>query len=558
VSTGCLLLGNPRPVMALSGSGMDPAEGFCGRLEVLVSDRLSVLDASFLYLESATTPMHVGSVMVFEARTGVDHVRLVRHVQARIAFVPRYRQRLRVVPGRLANPVWVDDERFDINYHVRRSALPRPGTRQQLGELVARLQSRPLDRLRPLWELIFVEGLENGCFAVVTKVHQALVDGTHAVDLGQVVLDATEEPFDPPAHLWRPAPEPSPVELVVGAVADSVRRPQQAVERLRSGVGDVRTTVGKALELLGGVAARTAARPTPRSPLNPDIGEHRRFVMVTTNLEDYRLVRARSAAGPRRPTSSLGQPGQVVSITDVVLATLAGGLRAWLLTRGEPVRPSSMVRVLVPLSVRAGARDDAGRVSGDPERASSGSGAENLVDEGASEPVTGSLPGVAVGPAAGSPAGAIGSDLTWLLVDLPTGEPSPLMRLHQVAYQTRAHREGGRGVEARQLAGIAGFAPPTLHSLGARVASGLSRHLFNLVVTNVPGPQLPLYLSGARMLAAYPVIPLARGQALSIGLTSYDGGVYYGLYTDREAMPDLEVLAQCVVDALAEMVEAAR
>jgi WS/DGAT/MGAT family acyltransferase len=377
----------------------------------------------------------------------------------------------------------------------------------QLAELVARLQARPLDRSRPLWELTLVEGLEDDRFAVVTKVHQALVDGVHAVDLGQVVLDDSAEPYPPPAQLWRPAPEPTMVELVVGAVADSVRRPQEVVDTVRSGLGDVRSTVGRALEMLGGFAARTATSPTPRSPLNPDIGPHRRFAMVATDLEDYRAVRAFTPAA-EQPTAS---------ITDVVLAVLAGGLRAWLLTRGEPVRPSSMVRTLVPLSVR---RDEP-----DP---------------------------------AGSPAGAIGGDLTWLLVDLPTGEPSPLVRLAQVAYQTRAHREGGRGVEARTLAGIAGFAPPTLHSLGARAASGLSRRLFNLVVTNVPGPQLPLYLSGARMLASYPVIPLAHGQALSIGLTSYDGEVCYGFYADRDAMPDLDVLAQCVVDALAEMVEAAR
>ena len=177
------------------------------------------------------------------------------------------------------------------------------------------------------------------------------------------------------------------------------------------------------------------------------------------------------------------------------------------------MRPSSLVRALVPMSVRA---TDA------------------------------------------TTAGALGSRVSAILVDLPTGEPSPLIRLHQVAYQTRAHREAGQAVDARAIAGIAGFAPPTLHSLGARVASGLSRRLFNLVVTNVPGPQLPLYLNGSRMLASYPVIPLARGQALSVGLTSYDGGVYYGLAGDRDAMQDLEILGQCIVESLAELVEAAR
>jgi hypothetical protein len=526
-------------------------------------DRLSPLDASFLYLEQPTTAMHVGSVMVFRpGPVPFSYERLVRHVAARIAFVPRYRQRVRAVPGRLANPVWVDDENFDITYHVRRSALPRPGTAAQLQELVARLQARHLDRNRPLWELILVEGLAEGRFAVLTKVHQALVDGIHAVDLGQVVLDDEPEVHDPPPHTWHPVAEPSAVELLVGAVADSIRRPQAVLDTLRSGFADVRATAGKSVEALSGLAfaARTATQPPPRSPLNPDIGEHRRFLMVSTDLEDYRRVRNHLLAEPCRrrriagptgadqgrngvvgPEQSDAAPGPAggtgtggtgtggtgtggtgtsrgagdrpvapTTVNDVVLAVLAGALRAWLLTRGEPVPPKSVLRALVPMSVRAD----------DP-----------------------------------SQAGAVGSRVASLLVDLPTGEPSPLMRLHQISYQTKAHREAGQAVDAPAIAGIA---PPTLHSLGARVASGLSRRMFNLVITNVPGPQLPLYLLGARMLASYPVIPLARGQALSIGLTSYDGGVYYGLNGDRDAMPDLEVLGPCITDALAEMVEAAR
>jgi WS/DGAT/MGAT family acyltransferase len=206
-------------------------------------------------------------------------------------------------------------------------------------------------------------------------------------------------------------------------------------------------------------------------------------------------------------------PAVTTSVNDVVLATLAGALRSWLLTRRVSVPPASVVRALVPMSMRVT----------DP-----------------------------------SQVGAVGSRVGSLLVDLPTGEASPLMRVHQVAYQTKAHREAGQAVDAPAIAGIAGFAPPTLHSLGARVASGLSRRLFNLVVTNVPGPQQPLYLVGARMLATYPVIPLARTQALAVGLTSYDGGVYYGLNADREAMGDLDVLGQCIVESLAELRESAR
>lgn len=475
--------------------------------------RLSPLDVSFLYLEEPTTAMHVGSVMIFmPGEGGLDVERLVEHVDSRVAFVPRYRQRVRWVPARLANPVWVDDEHFDISSHIRRVTLPRPGSARQLEELVARIQARRLDRSRPLWELTVVDGLTGGEFAVVTKVHQALVDGVHAVDLGQVVLDDDAQVREHPPHSWQPAPEPSLVELVAGAVAESVRRPTRVLETVRAGLGDIKATASKTTEALGGlsVAARTATRPLPRSPLNAEIGQQRRFQMVVTDLADYRKVRNRLVAkGSRAPAGS--RRAVVTTINDVVLAVVAGALRMWLLARGEAVPPTSVVRALVPMSVRV---------------------------------------------ADGARAGAIGSRVSSLLIDLPTGEASPLIRLHQVSYQTKAHREAGQAIDAQTIAGLAGFAPPTLHSLGARVASGLSRHMFNLVVTNVPGPQTPLYLDGSRMTATYPVIPLARGQALSIGLTSYDGCVYFGLYGDREAMADLDVLGQCLLDALTETLDA--
>jgi diacylglycerol O-acyltransferase len=476
-----------------------------------VSDRLSPLDVSFLYLEERTTPMHVGSVMIFRTGdAGLDYPRLLRHLEARIALVPRYRQRVRFVPGRIANPVWVDDERFDLTYHVRRQALPTPGSQEQLEELVARVQSRRLDRSRPLWEVDVVEGLEGNRFALVTKVHQALVDGVHAVDLGQVVLDDDPDGREPPLLTWRPSREPSSAELVAAAVADTLRRPQQVLsETARASIGDFLTVGARTAEALGGlaVAARSATRTQPRSPLNVEISGHRRFAILATDLEDYRKIRAFHAR------SRSAEPAPGTTVNDVVLAVLAGALRVWLQARGAAVSPGAVVRALVPMSVRAETPSDAG---------------------------------------------AIGSRVASLLVDLPTGEPSPIMRLHQVAYQTRVHREAGQALSAPAIVGIAGFAPPTLHSLGARVASGLSRRLFNLVVTNVPGPQHPLYLGWSRMLASYPVIPLARGQALGIGLTSYDGVVHYGLNGDREAMPDLDELRRCIVESLAELVEAAR
>lgn len=489
-------------------------------------DRLSSLDVSFLYLEQPSTAMHVGSVMVFKSPPGgLDVDRLTRHVGARIAYVPRYRQRIRSIPGRIANPVWVDDEHFDLGYHFRLSSLPRPGSDEQLEELVARLQARPLDRAHPLWELYLVEGLSDDRFALVGKVHQALVDGVHTVDLGQVILDDSPDAAEPPAFSWQPQAEPNLAELVLGAVVDSIRRPGQVVDAVRNGMVDVRDTAAFTARTAGRVmrAARRVAGGPPDSPLSRPVTPDRRFAMITTDLDDYRTIRAKVASPQpgQRVRSSSRRPRQVeipppeppVTVNDVVLAVLAGALRAWLLARGEPVLPGSLIRTLVPMSVRVD----------DPQTA-----------------------------------GPIGSRVASVLVDLPTGEASPMMRLHQVAYQTKVHRETGQAVDAPALAGIAGFAPPTLHSLGARMASGLSRRIFHLMVSNVPGPQHPLYVDGAQMVATYPVVPLPAGQALSIGLTSYTGKVYYGLNADREAMPDVDVVGHCIVDALAELLEAVR
>ena len=463
-----------------------------------MSDRLSALDVSFLYLEESTTPMHVGGVSIFEVPSdGFDYDRLVQHIRRRIAFVPRYRQRVRWVPGRISSPVWVDDESFDVTYHVRRSALPKPGTEAQLRELAARIFSRPLDRNRPLWELYLVEAMAGGRFALLTKTHHAMVDGVSAVDIGQVLLDVTPQPRQTPPDSWLPSAEPSGLELVVGAVGDWVRRPTDLVDSVRSGLGDVRRTASRLAGTAGGVLAmaRTVSRLAPDSPLNAEIGEQRRYATARTELDDYKAIRKAHGG----------------SVNDVVLAVVAGALRSWLMTRGEPVTPSSVVRAMVPVSVRS-------------------------ADE----------------------SGSLGNRVSSYLVDLPVGEANPVMRLHQISYAMKAHKETGQAVGAEAIVGLAGFAPPTLHALGARVGSGLSKRLFNLVVTNVPGPQFPLYAAGARLLATYPVVPLAKGQAVSVGLTSYDGGVFYGLNADRDAMTDVDVLAHCLCDSLAELRETVR
>ncbi|MEO6205376.1 MAG: wax ester/triacylglycerol synthase family O-acyltransferase, partial [Mycobacteriales bacterium] len=409
-----------------------------------MADRLSPLDVSFLYMESSTTAMHVGGVATFEPpEGGFDYDRLCELISQRIALVPRYRQKVKFIPGRLANLVWVDDEDFDVSYHVRRSALPKPGSPAQLRELVGRLQGRRLDRNRPLWEIYLVEGLHDGQVAIITKTHHAMVDGVSAVDIGTVILDMTPTPREVPEDDWVPSREPGAASLVVGAVTDLIRRPTQALDTARSSIGDAKATVGKVATVAGGLvsSARMMAKSAPESPLNATIGEQRRFGMARTELDDYKRVRKVHGG----------------TINDVVLATVSGALRTWLLTRGESIKPTTTVRAMVPVSVRSD--DDSG-----------------------------------------------GNRVSSYFVDLPVGEGNPVMRLHQVSFAMRSHKESGEAVGADALVQLTGFDPPTIHALGARVASGFTRRLFNVVVTNVPGPQFPLYAAGAKMLEMYPVV----------------------------------------------------
>lgn len=467
-------------------------------------DRLTPVDSSFLYLEGPVTAMHVGSVLVFDRpEAGFDHDTLLDLVANRVAYVHRYRQRVRQVPAGLGGPVWVDDADFDLSYHVRRSGLPRPGTMDQLSEFVARIQSRLLDRTRPLWEIYLVEGLEDDRFALVSKTHQAMVDGVHGLDIGQVILDEAPTDVVPIVQTWSPSPEPSDLELVTRSAIGTVTSPRRLWDGVRGGVTDLRHTgsrVAEAAHQAGTALLRTAASPAPTTPLNPHVGSSRRVHLIDLDLDDFRQVRSR-----RFGAGDL----EHVTVNDVVLATLTGALREWLMTRGEPISSSSTLRAMVPLSVEDGEVES-----------------------------------------------QVGGPVVAAFVDLPVGEPSPVMRLQQVSYRMSKQLRDGRAIGAAGIAGLAGFAAPTLHSMAARAASAMSRRVFNLVISNVPGPQEARFAGPARLRATYPVIPLAQRQALAIGLTSYDGRVHLGLNADREAMPDLDVLAECIDSALAELVAA--
>jgi diacylglycerol O-acyltransferase / wax synthase len=466
-------------------------------------DRLTTLEVSLLALDTAHTPGHVGTVELFDADPGgPDYELLIDLIRERIALVPRYRQRVRSVPARLGGPVWVDDASFDLTFHVRRSALPRPGTMEQLREFVGRVMARRLDRSRPLWEMYLVEGLAENRFALVAKSHLSLVDGVGTVDIGQVLLDSDGLTHIAPATTWQPQPEPSAAELLVGSLWQSARDPVLALENIRgaltSGVG-VAVAVGEAVGGVGGslgelaAAALRGGRPPTDSPLAGPVSEQRRVATVAVNLADLRLIRETHGH----------------TVNDVVLAVVTGALRSWLLTRAESLTPASSLTALVPMSV---------------------------TDDG------------------GAPT-SLGSQVAPHLQSLPVGEPNALIRLHQIAFATQAHKDTGRAVDARTLSDIAGFAPSTLHALGVRVSTETIRKQHDLLITNVPGPQVALYAAGAEMVASYPVLPLSAGHLLAIGVTSYNSAVYFGLTADRNAIADLDVLAQCLGDALDELLE---
>ncbi len=461
-----------------------------------MSERLRPRDLAFLAAESPSTPMHNATVEILDpGDSGFDHNRLVSLIQDRISFVPRYRQRIQSVPGRVANPVWVDDEDFDLAYHVRRSALPRPGNMDQLRELVARIVSRPLDRTRPLWEMYLVEGLAGGQVALLSKSHHVLVDGVETVDLGQVLLDVSASPKELGGDEWRARARLSNTALVKHALHDSTS-PATVVDTVRSRTASVLRGADSAARRTGRVVnALSGRRPEWQSPFTGTLSQQRRFVAVHTELSDYRTVRAVHGG----------------TVNDVILATVAGALRSWLMTRAESLSGMRQIRAVVPISV---------------------------IDEELE-------------------ATSLGSQIAAHFVDLPIGEASPVVRLHQVSYSFQAHKETGRSVAANRLAGIAGFAPTTFHAIGSRVAAAELRRGFQVSVTNVPGPQFPLYAAGARMVETYPVHPLLPGHALAIGVTSYDGGVFYGITADRDLLPDADLLGTCIREALDELVDTA-
>lgn len=466
--------------------------------------RLSASDASFFHLEDSATPMYVGTLSILrKPRNGLSYETLLATVERRIPQIPRYRQKVREVTLGLARPVWVDDRDFDITYHIRRSALPSPGSDAQLHELIARLGSRPLDKSRPLWEMYLIEGLARNRIAIYTKSHQSLVNGMTALEIGHVIADRTQKPPEFGEDIWIPAREPSDRQLVFGAVGEWLTRPAEQLGAVRSAVIEVATNAGQLVEVGRRFVdvARTVARGTaPNSPLNTAVSRNRRVTVASHQLEDYRLVRARYDC----------------DVNDVLLAVVAGALRNWLMSRGEPVTATTTVRAMAPMSVYPDADLDS----------------------------TG--PGQAI------------SEVSPFLIDLPVGEGNAVVRLSQIAHSTESHPTHASFVDARTIVTLSGFAPPTLHAMGIRVATTFSARQFNLLITNVPGAQKQMYVAGTKLLETYAVPPLLNNQVLAIGVTSYNGMLYFGINADRDAMSDVDVLPSLLRESLDELLEAAR
>ena len=466
--------------------------------------RVSASDATFFHLENSSTPMYVGSLSILrKPRNGLSYETLLATVEHRLPQIPRYRQKVREVTLGLARPVWVDDPDFDITYHIRRSALPSPGSDDQLHELIARLGSRPLDKSRPLWEMYLIEGLAKNRLAIYTKSHQALVNGMTALEIGHVIADRTQKQPEFGEDIWIPAREPSDRQLLFGAVGEWVTRPAEQVGEVRSAVTGVVTNAGQLADVGRRLVdvVRTAARGTaPNSPLNTTVSRNRRFAVASGDLEDFRLVRAKYDC----------------DVNDVVLAVVAGALRNWLLSRGEPVTATTTMRAMAPMSVYPDADLDT------------------------------SGPGQAI------------SEVSPFLVDLPVGEGNAVVRLSQIAHATESHPTAASLVDARTIVTLSGFAPPTLHAMGIRVATDFSARQFNLLITNVPGAQKQMYVAGTKLLETYSVPPLLHNQVLAIGVTSYNGMLYFGINADRDAMSDVDMLPTLLRESLDELLEAAR
>jgi WS/DGAT/MGAT family acyltransferase len=466
-------------------------------------ERLSALDNSFLALESRTTHMHVGAVTVFDSGSfalengGIDVDRLRAFIESKLHMIPRYRQRLARVPIERF-PVWVDDDHFTIDYHIRHIGLPRPGTEKQLKRIAGRLMSQQLDRSKPMWEMVVVEGLDHGRFAIVTKIHHCMIDGMSGVDLMAVLMSLVPSEEIIPAPVYEPRPAPNGTELLVRETTRRISEAVGSVQNIQHVFGNATGLVeslGDRLRAVGASLASGWLTRTGKTPINGDIGPGRRFDWVNIPLADVKAVK-----------NKLGG-----TVNDVFLATVAGAVRRFLIEErdsSEKELKGADFRVMAPVSVRA--KDQRG---------------------------------------------TLGNQVAMWLAALPIDDPDPASRLRTVHTETEMLKDTDQALGAATLVRVSAGAPATLVALGARLAA--NARPFNMTVTNVPGPQFPLYLLDARVEATYPLVPLWESHGIGLAMFSYDGTVSWGINADYRIMPDVDRFGVAILESFAELCEAA-
>jgi diacylglycerol O-acyltransferase / wax synthase len=458
-------------------------------------DTLSVVDTSFLNLETGTTHMHVGGISIFEGPE-LDCDQLFRHVESRLHLVPRYRQKVAWPGLELGRPMWIDDPCFNLDYHVRHTALPKPGNREQLRNLASRVFSQQLDRSKPLWEMWLVEGMEDDRFAVISKTHHALIDGMSGVDLLALLFDVTREPreVEPPERPWQPAPAPGGLGLKATAASEIATRPYRMLRKAASAVATPQRTMKTVAEGLQGIndlLIGPMLSPAPDVPLNQSTSPHRRVAWKSFELADFKAVK-----------NELGG-----TVNDVVLTVVSGALREWLRKRGTRTEGLEL-RAMVPVSTRT-----------DDQRHK------------------------------------LGNQVAAMRAPLPVYAEDPKQCLDIVREQMQGLKESKQAVGADVLANLQEFAPPTLLAMGSRI--NFSTRLFNTIVTNVPGPQMPIYLMGREMLEMVPLGFLAEGHTAFFAIMSYNGKLDISILGDRESLDDIDDLADGLERALDELKAAA-
>jgi diacylglycerol O-acyltransferase len=480
--------------------------------------QLSALDASFLNIESSAVVGHVCGLSVLDPSTTETGELTLNDARAmfakRLHLLPPFRWRLVPVPLDLDNPYWIEDPDFDLEFHVRELALPPPGDDRQLADQVARIASRPLDRSRPLWEYYLIHGLAGGRVAQLTKMHHAAIDGASGAEIMTVLLDREARPrsVGPPQETWKPERRPSQLELLQRAIVSLPGQPFRALRafpRTLPGLADVPGlaglpgvgTISRVAARLGGAPApdgegqvvqRPRARP-PRTSFNRRITPHRRLAFGSLSLDEVKEVK--NAFG--------------VTVNDVVMALCTTALRRWLIDHDE--LPSEPLLAMVPVSVRTGAQR-----------------------------------------------GSFGNQVSVMVARLPTGDADPAERLRFLHQEMRAAKERHKAIPATLLQDFGRFVPPAIAARAGRVverllATGQGAPPVNVIISNVPGPQFPLYSTGATMLASYPVSAITHGVGLNITVQSYDGRLDFGLVSCRELIPDLWNLMDYLRDALDEL-----